>query len=111
MPEKYRQIHRAVDDLTYCLGLSMKLSAAHQPSCYVGRLQQRTLGRKVGRQISCDGNKDMPALVAVAPLAKLPHARLEHLVRMEARVLPEPRLRERRDQCLGRVAEGEKAGD
>jgi hypothetical protein len=35
----------------------------------------------------------MPALVAVAPLVKLPHARLEHLVGMEARVLPEQRLR------------------
>ena len=111
MPEKYRQIHRAVDDLTYCLGLAMKLSAAHQPSCYVGRLQQRALGREMGSQIPRDGNKDMTALVAVAPLAKLPHTRLKHLVRMEARVLPEKSLRERRDQCLGRMAEGEKAGD
>ena len=66
MPEKYRQIHRAVDDLTYCLGLAMKLSAAHQPSCYVGRLQQRALGREMGSQIPRDGNKDMTALVAVA---------------------------------------------
>ena len=65
----------------------------------------------MGSQISCDHNEDMPALVAVSPLAKLPHTRLEHLVRMEARVLPEKSLRERRDQCLGRMAEGEKAGD
>jgi hypothetical protein len=28
------------------LRLAMKLSAAHQPTGYVGRLQQRTLGRK-----------------------------------------------------------------
>ena len=33
--------------------------------------------------------KDMTALVAVAPLVKLPHARLEHLIGMEARVFPE----------------------
>ena len=75
----------------------MKLAAAHQPSCYVGRLQQRALGRKVGSQISCDHNEDMPALVAVSPLAKLPHTRLEHLVGMEAPVLPEQRLRKGRD--------------
>jgi hypothetical protein len=36
----------------------------------------------------------MPALVAVAPFAKLPHARLEHLICMETGVLPGQRLRE-----------------
>jgi hypothetical protein len=56
----------------------MKLAAAHQPPGDFGRLQQRALGREVGSQIPCDGNQDMPALVAVAPLAKLPHTRLEH---------------------------------
>ena len=40
-------------------------------------------------QIPHNGNKNMPALVAVAPLVKLPHARLKHLVGMEARILPE----------------------
>jgi len=45
------------------LRLAMKLSAAHQPSCYVGRLQQRALGRKMGSQIPRDGNKNMTALV------------------------------------------------
>jgi len=89
----------------------MKLSAAHQPSCYVGRLQQRALGRKMGSQIPRDGNKDMTALVAVAPLVKLPYPCLEHLVGMKPSILTEKRLRERRDQCLGRMAEGEKAGD
>jgi len=67
----------------------MKLSAVHEPLGDVSRLQQRALGRKVGSQIPCDGDKDMPALVDPAPLAKLPHTRLEHLVGMEARVLPE----------------------
>ena len=43
-------------------------------------------------QIPRDGNKNMPALVAVAPLVKLPHARLKHLVGMEARILAEKRL-------------------
>src|ERR1700730_2858477 len=75
------------------LRLAMKLSAAHQPSCYVGRLQQSVLGRQMGSQIPRDANKNMPALVAVAPLAKLPHARLDHLVGMESRVLPKQRLR------------------
>ena len=53
----------------------------------------------------------MPALVAVAPLVKLPHTRLEHLVRMKAGILPEQRLRECRDQCLRRVVKGEIPGD
>jgi hypothetical protein len=35
----------------------------------------------------------MSALVAVAPLVKLPHASLEHLVGIEARILAEQRLR------------------
>ena len=55
----------------------MKLSAAHQPIGYVGRLQQSALGWEVGRQIPRNGNEDMPALVAIAPLLKLLHARLE----------------------------------
>ena len=75
----------------------MKFAAAHQPTGYVRRLQQRALSRKVGSQIPCDGDEDMPAVIAVAPLAKLPHTRLEHLVGMEARVLPEQRLRKGRD--------------
>jgi hypothetical protein len=71
----------------------MKLSTVHQPLGDVSRLQQRALGRRVGSQMPCDGNEDMPALIAVAPFVKLPHPRLEHLVGMEARVLPEQRLR------------------
>jgi hypothetical protein len=39
----------------------------------------------------------MPALVAVAPLGKLPHTSLDYLVGMEARILPEKRLRKGRD--------------
>src|SRR6266478_4888989 len=45
------------------LRLAMKLASAHQPTGYVGRLEQRALSRKMGGQIPCDGNKDMPALV------------------------------------------------
>ena len=75
----------------------MKFAAAHQPTGYVSRLQERALSRKMGGQIPCDGDKDMPALITVAPFVKLPHARLEHLVCMEARVLPEQRLRKGRD--------------
>jgi hypothetical protein len=51
----------------------------------------------MGSQIPCNGDKDMPALITAAPLVKLPHARLEHLVGMEARVLSEQRLRKGRD--------------
>ena len=56
----------------------MKLSAAHQPTGYVSRLQQSTLGWEVGRQIPRNANEDMPAPVAIAPLLELPHASLEH---------------------------------
>ena len=83
------------------LYLAMKLSAARQPTGYISRLQQRALGWKVGCQIPHRGNKDVPALVAIAPLAKLPHARLEHLVGMKAGIFAEERLRERRDQRFG----------
>ena len=83
------------------LHLAMNLSAAHQPTGNISRLQQRALGWKVGCQIPRHGNKDVPALVAIAPLAKLPHAGLEHLVGVKAGILSEQRVRERRDQRFG----------
>jgi hypothetical protein len=92
-PEEVLPAIPRVDDLTCCLGFAMKLSTAHQPTGYVGRLQQGTLGWEVGRQISRNGNEDMPALVAIAPLLELPHARLEHLIGMEPGILSEQRLR------------------
>ena len=45
----------------------------------------------------------MPTLVAVAPLVKLPYARLEHLVGMKSRILAEQRMPERGDQRSWRV--------
>ena len=69
--------------------LAMKLAAAHQPTGYLGRLQQRALSRKMGSQIPCDGDKNMSALVAIAPLVKLPYARLEHLIGVKAGILTE----------------------
>jgi len=89
----------------------MNLAAAHQPTGYICRLQQRALCGEVSREIARDGNENMAALVAAAPFVKLPHTRLEHLVRVKAGILPEQRLRECRDQCLGRVVQGEIAGD
>ena len=79
----------------------MKISAARQPTGYISRLQPRALDWKVGCQISRDGNKDVPALVAIAPLVKLPYARLEHLVGVKAGILTEERVRERRDERFG----------
>jgi len=58
----------------------MKLGAAHQPTSYVDRLQQHALSWKVSSKIPRDGDKDMSALVAVAPLVKLPQARIEHFL-------------------------------
>ena len=79
----------------------MKFSAARQPTGYISRLQQRTLGWTVGCQIPRDSYEDVPALVAIAPLLKLPHARLEHLVGVKAGILTEESVRERRDQRFG----------
>src|SRR6266404_3947897 len=93
------------------LRLAMKLSAAHQPTGYVGRLQQRTLSRKMGSQIPRYGNKDMPALVAVTPLAKLPRPCLKDLVGVKAGVLTQQRLRKRRDQRIGRVTQDKVTSD
>jgi hypothetical protein len=58
---------------TRCSRLTMKLAAAHQPAGNVGCLKQGALGREMGSEIPGHGDKDMSTLVAVAPLAKLPH--------------------------------------
>ena len=55
-------------------------------------------------EIAGDRNENMPALVGVAPEAKLPDPGLQHLVGMEAQVFPQHRMRERGDQRLRRVA-------
>jgi hypothetical protein len=55
----------------------------------------------VGCQIPRRANEDVPALVAIAPLVKLPHARLERLVGVKAGILTQERVRERRDQRFG----------
>jgi len=44
----------------------------------------------------CDGNKGTSTLDSNCPIPKLPPARLEYLVGLEARVLPEQRLRKGR---------------
>jgi len=65
----------------------------------------------MGSQIPCNGNENMPTLLAVAPLVRLPHARLEHLVGMDACVLPEQRPRKGRDQCVGRMTQRKVTGN
>ena len=79
----------------------MELAAAQQALRDVGGLKRRALGRRMGGKVARDGDQDVPALLGVAPLAELPHARLEHLVGVEARILAEQRLRERRDERFG----------
>jgi hypothetical protein len=89
----------------------MKLAAAHQPTSDAGCLQQRALRRKMGSQIPCNRDENVPALVASTPLTKLQRTRLQHLVGVKARILTQQRMRERRDQCLRRMIEDEMAGD
>ena len=85
----------------------MQLAAPHQAAGDVGRLQRRALGRRMGGEIAGDRNENVPALVGVAPEAKLPDPGLQHLARMEAQVFPQHRMRERGDQRLRRMAEFE----
>src|SRR5438094_6917916 len=61
----------------------------------------------MGRQIAGNRDEDVPALVRVAPRAELPDSRLQHLIRMEARIFAQHRTRERGDQRLWRMAERE----
>ena len=85
----------------------MKLAAAHQTPGDIGGLQLRAGSREMRSQISCNGDQDMPTLVAGAPLTKLPHARFEHLVGVKAGILAQQRMAERRNQRLGRVTQDE----
>ena len=64
-------------------GILMKLTAAHEPSGDVGRLQFGAFRGRMGSEIAGDGDEDMSALVGIAPLAELPHAGVQHLVGME----------------------------
>jgi hypothetical protein len=49
----------------------MQLGAAHHSSGDVRRLQRRTFGRRIGRQITGDRNQDVQALVGIAPNGEL----------------------------------------
>src|ERR1700722_20540439 len=61
----------------------------------------------MGGEISGDCNEDVPPLFSVAPDSELPDSRFQYLVGMKARVLPQHRMRERRDQRLRRKAKFE----
>src|SRR5258707_15764601 len=61
----------------------------------------------MGRQIAGNRDEDVPALVRVAPRAELTDSRLQHLIRMEACIFAQHRMRERGDQRLRRMAKRE----
>jgi hypothetical protein len=89
----------------------MKLTAAHEPPGDVGRLQFGAFRGRMGSEIAGDGDEDMSALVGIAPLAKLPHAGVQHLVGMETCVLAQERPRQRGEQRLHRVTKREMPRD
>ena len=89
----------------------MEFTAAQQSLRDVGGLKRRALGRRMGCKVARHRDQDVPALIGVAPLAELPHACLQHLIGVEARVLPKQRVRESCDERLGRVAKREMARD
>ena len=66
---------------------------------------------RMGSEIAGDSDEDMPALVGIAPLAELPHARVQRLVGMETCVLAQQCPRQRDDQHLHRVTERQMTRD
>jgi len=68
-------------------GFPMKLTAAHEPPGDFGRLEFGAFRWRMGSEIAGDSDEDMPALVGIAPLAELPHGRVQRLVGMETCVL------------------------
>ena len=92
-------------------GILVKLTAAHEPPRDVRRLQFGTFRRRMGSEITGDGDEDMPAFVGVVPLAELSHAGVQHLVGMEPCVLAQECPRQRGDQRLHRVTKREMTRD
>jgi hypothetical protein len=99
--------HMPLRWLFCCPGIAMEFAAVHQTTGDVGGLQQCTLSREMGGQIPVNGDNDVSALVAVAPFAKLSHARLEHLIGVKTGIFAQQRLRQRRNQGVGRVTQQE----
>src|SRR4051812_40702506 len=89
----------------------MHLAATQQPLRDMCSLKRCALGRRMGREITRHPNQNAPARIAVAPLAELPHASLQHLVGVKARILPEQPACECRNERLWRVAEREVSCD
>jgi hypothetical protein len=55
-------------------------------------------------QIAGYGNEDMPALLAIAPVVKLLHTSLKHLVSVKPCVFTQQSTRESRNQAVGGMA-------
>ena len=73
-------------------------------------LQVGPLRRRVGGEVARRGVKNAPSFRRGAPVAELRNAGLEHLVAVEARILPQHRPYQRSKERFGIVAEGEMAG-
>src|SRR4051794_15877473 len=65
----------------------------------------------MSRQVAGNRDQDLPALIGVAPLCELPHASLEHLVGVKARILPQQRPSKRGENGLRGMAQGKMAGN
>src|SRR3954452_13856905 len=76
----------------------MEFDSAKQPLRDVGGLKRRALGGRMGCKVARNSDENVPTLIGVAPLAELPHAGFQHLIGMEARVLPEQRVCKRCDE-------------
>ena len=85
--------------------LPVQLATTHQSLGYVSCLQRGAFGRRMGRQIPGDRNQDMPALVGIAPNGELSDPRFQHLIGMEARVLPQHCQAKGDDKPFRRMAE------
>ena len=91
-------------------GILMQFAAVQQPLRDVRSLKRGPLGRRMGRKVAATAIRMCPPW-RCCPFPELAHASLEHLVGVKACILPKQRVRESRDQLLGRVTQGEMARD
>src|SRR5215204_3852248 len=82
----------------------IELATAQQPLRDVGSLKGRALGWRMGCKVARYRDQDVPARSGVTPFTILPHARFQHLVGMETRILTEQTPRESRHEYFRWVA-------
>ena len=81
----------------------MQFASVQEPARNIGGLKGCPLGWRMRRQVAADPHQDVAALAGLGPSSELAHPGLQHLAGMEPRILPKQRVRECRNQVIGRV--------